>query len=81
MKNDEILKISDLTLATTLLFLGYKFVYLDMTNPSRIVFEFSKNKSIQETIDKYWSGQISVEPKNFNNIQRELKARIRSLQK
>lgn len=72
------LRTSDLPLVVTLLTLGFSFEHIDVTNPSRVIFEFSDQKGLQEATDAFWAGKITVEPKIFWNLQRELKARIRN---
>lgn len=81
MRNDEdhdSMRVSDLVLVTTLVILGFSFTGLDISNPSRVIFEFSPNQKLQEAIDAFWEGKLSVEPKEFSAAQRELKARIRN---
>jgi len=82
MNNDEnrssFFETSDLPLAVTLVCLGFVLDSLDGNNPSRIVFNFRQNETLQEAIGKYWAGSLCVEPKQFWSTQRDLKARIRS---
>ena len=73
--------VSDLPLVATLVFLGFQFLELDASNPARSVFKFPANKEIDNAVTSYWQGKLFVEPKSFCNIQRELKARLRSMQK
>lgn len=72
------LQVSDLTLATTLILHGFIIERMNLENPSRATFEFKKTKDIQDIIEKFWRGDITVEPRKFNYTLRELKARIRN---
>lgn len=82
MKNNEdrssSFETSDFPLCVTLLTLGFTIDALNGADPNRIVFCFSQTDSLIDSIKKYWTGQLSVEPKSFWNAQRELKARIRN---
>lgn len=78
---DHSFRTGDLSLAATLLSLGFSLVSLDTTDPSRVIFEFSSDAKLNEVVSAFWKGSLVVEPKTFWNTQRELKARIRSLQK
>ena len=69
--------VSDLSLTVTLLLHGFNLENMDSSNPSRVVFNFTVQNNIHEVIASYWKGELSVEPKSFCNLQRELKARIR----
>ena len=82
MKNYEVrssfFETSDLPLAVTLSSLGFTLHHLDASNPSRVVFFFVPSEALQAAIDAFWNGSTAIEPKNFWNTQRELKARIRN---
>lgn len=81
MKKDEVsnsFQTSDFPLVATLVTLGFQIDSLDTSDPSRVVFTFIQTTELIETIESFWSSSTSVEPKYFCNIQRELKARIRS---
>lgn len=75
---DRSFQTSDLPLAVSLLVLGFDLDGLDASNPSRVVFRFSQQDSLSEAVDAFWKGELSLEPKAFWNVQRELKARIRN---
>ena len=80
MRKDDTatLKVTDLTLVVTLLISGFSLKSMDSSNPSRVIFEFENSADLEKTIDKFWKGEIVVEPKKFNYTLRELKDRIRN---
>lgn len=71
-------KTSDLPLAVTLVNLGFKLLGVDSQNPSRVIFLFRTSSNLTKSLNDFWQGRISVEPKSFWSTQRELKSRIRN---
>jgi hypothetical protein len=66
---------SDLALATTLS-LFYPIEAIDKQSSKRAYFVFRREKGLEELIEKYWKGGLSVEPKTFFNQLRVIKARL-----
>jgi hypothetical protein len=79
--NQEILKerdfysTSDLALATTIS-LFYPIEAIDKENPRKAYFVFKREEGLDELIEKYWKGELRIEPKTFFNQLRVIKARL-----
>ncbi|GEM_PF-5781987 len=59
---EEILaKISDLGLAASLRSIGFEFLGVDRTDPTRVVFLFKKNPALGEAVDFYFRGVLQVD--------------------
>lgn len=76
----------DLTLAATLVSLGFALQQIDYQiegdKPNPIgYFLFENSDELQETLRQFWSGQVTVEPKEFINNMKGLKSQIHSYQK
>lgn len=72
---EQYFKTSDLALAATLsLFIPIESI--DRSDSSRVEFKFLTNKTTEKLINQYWKGELTVEPKQFFNQLRTLKARI-----
>lgn len=77
-KNQDIIfETSELPLCAALIYHGHTIDAIDKRDPSRVVFCFPQSQSLVDAIQEYWAGNMSVEPKRFWSIQRELKSRIR----
>lgn len=78
---DEHIKISDLGLATTLETLGFHILKLekDFSRDNLYFFLFEKTRELEKIIQKYWSGDLEVEPKKFWQECRDIKSRINSI--
>lgn len=72
-------KTTDLPLCAVLCCLGYQFINIDRSNPSKVVFEFKQDERIEQIINEYWSKAIKIEPLDFFNQLKALKARIYSV--
>ena len=73
---NDIYKTNDLTLATVLS-LAFPFT-MDKSNPRKVVFEFERSEPLQECVDKFWRGELTVEPLRFAGQTKMLKTRIYS---
>ncbi len=76
----------DLNLATTLITLHFIMEGVDYQiegEKQRPVgyFNFEDSEELQNAIKKFWSGDLSVEPRQFMNNLRGLKAQINSFYK
>jgi len=72
------ISISDLNLASALLYLGFPIQSLDHSDPQRIVFHFLNESPIVEAIEAFHRGDISVEVKRYFACIKEVKNRIYS---
>ena len=71
----EYFSTSDLALASVLS-LWFPLEGLDKQNPKRSQFLFCQKKELQDLINSYWRGELKVEPQQFFNQIRVLKARL-----
>ncbi len=77
----DYINFTEFPLVISLVCLGFKIESFNQNpkNYGRIEFVFSKNKTIEKTINDYWNGKLLIDPKKFWSISRELKSRTRSL--
>jgi len=58
--------------------LGYEMT-LDASNPRQVIFNFEDPKGeLEETVRKYWSYDLQVEPRSVIESINELKTRMQS---
>lgn len=81
----DYIKFSELSLAATLIYCGYPLDHLEPLDSQRLNFCFlkqdsngqnSNNISIDEVIKGFWVDTISVSPKKYFYILRELKSQV-----
>ena len=79
LTDEEYVNFTEFPLCVTLMCLEQKLVALnrDPKTPDKVEFCFQKSEEVQNLCTRYWDGGLLVEPKNFWNISRELKSRIR----
>jgi hypothetical protein len=75
LKENDFYRTSDLALATTLS-LFYPIEAIDKQNPRKAYFVFKREEGLDELIEKYWKGELRIEPKTFFNQLRVIKARL-----
>ena len=75
--NNDNYKTSDLALATTLS-LNYPIFSIDKSNPSRSEFLFEKCEGLYDFVNKYWNGELRVEPQKFFTQLKVIKTRLYS---
>jgi hypothetical protein len=75
LKENDFYRTSDLALATTIS-LFYPIEAIDKQNPHKAYFIFKREEGLDELIEKYWRGELRVEPKTFFNQLRVIKARL-----
>ena len=75
MDTIDLIKTSDANLATTLLTLGFTIDGTD-TVASKTTFYFIQNDQLTMAIDRYWRGELLVDPKAFGSYRREIMTRI-----
>jgi len=69
------IELQTLALATTLS-LFYPIEAIDKQNPRKAYFVFKREEGLDELIEKYWKGELRIEPKTFFNQLRVIKARL-----
>lgn len=75
MNSTNIFTTSDLALATTLS-LTFPIKYIDKSNGNRAEFVFDNSPELNKFIEAFWKNEIGIEPKQFFNQLRIIKARI-----
>lgn len=78
---DKFIKLSELSLAATLIYCGYPLDHLEPLDSQRLNFCFLKQNNqdgsgIDEIIQGFWADTVSVSPKKYFYILKELKSRI-----
>jgi hypothetical protein len=71
-------KTTDITLAASLFQYGYTLIGVDFEITSKLtkgIFVFDKVEGLLDLVENYKQDHLSVEPKNFLRILRELKGR------
>jgi hypothetical protein len=68
-------KTTDFALATVIS-LFYPIEAIDKQNPRKAYFVFKRGDELDKLIEKYWKGELKVEPKMFFNQLRVIKARL-----
>lgn len=78
--NNKHLEVSDLALASSIQYLGFPLVAInrDPKVHPKVNFIFEKSDDLNSAIHRYWEGLLTVEPRAYWNIARELKSRIRT---
>lgn len=76
MNNKLLLQTSDLLICTVLLYFDHTLEKIDHSNGHRCLFFIEKNTNTSRLIEKFYKGQLKVEPKKFQSISREIKSRI-----
>jgi hypothetical protein len=74
--SDFFLKTSDLALATAISVLGVAIEAMQQTDGQRMVFIFTKSDKVQDIVNRFWRGELLVEPQSYFNQMKVLKTRI-----
>lgn len=69
---------SDLTLAASLVSLGFEIQSLERSNPQKVLFMFAYNTKTIAAINKYWNGKLLIDALKLGNNIRNLKTLIHS---
>jgi len=72
---NNIYKTSDLALAATLS-IFYQIHSMDSSNPKRIKFIFLKDRNFDLYLERYWKGELKVDPQKYFQHLKILKNRI-----
>jgi hypothetical protein len=75
IKEDNLFRTSDLALATVIS-LSFSIELIDKENPSKAYFVFRKTRALDEAVEKYWRGDLKVEPQQYHAQLRVIKARL-----
>jgi hypothetical protein len=71
----NIYKTSDLALAATLS-IFFQIQSMDNSNPKRVMFIFQKDKNFDLYLERYWRGELKVDPQKYFQHLKILKNRI-----
>jgi len=74
--SDFFFKTSDLALATAISVLGVAIEAMQQTDSERMNFIFAKSEKLQDIVNKFWRGELLVEPQSYFNQLKVLKTRI-----
>lgn len=76
MADLPLIKTSDITLASSLLCIGFDVMGIDNRNPRRAVFFFKKTPKLMQKIDAYWNKELKVSPLDLSHSRKEIMSRI-----
>ena len=74
--SDFFFKTSDLALATAISVLGVAIEAMQQTNSERMNFIFTKSDKLTDIVNRFWRGELLVEPQSYFNQLKVLKTRI-----
>lgn len=74
---NNLYKTSDLALATALS-LFRPIITLEKINARKVYFIFKKDKGFEKLLDQYWRGELKVQPQDYFNQLKIIKARLYS---
>jgi hypothetical protein len=70
------IRTSDLALATAISTLGVAIEATDQDDPRRTIFIFAKSDHLTDIVNRYWRGELLIEPQAYFNQLKVLKTRI-----
>jgi hypothetical protein len=73
---DFFFKNSDLALATAISVLGVAIEAMQQTDSERMNFIFTKSDKLTDIVNRFWRGELLVEPQSYFNQLKVLKTRI-----
>jgi len=77
LNESSVFRTSDISLASTIQLLSRPLEAVDRTrDPKKAEFLFLHDTQLDELIERFWKGQVSVEPKAFTDAMRYIKARL-----
>ncbi len=74
--NKETYRTADLALAAALSVSGFIVKEIEKVNPQRSVFLFENGEELLETVNQYWRQEMRIEPQQYFNQLKLIKARI-----
>lgn len=75
MTKNDYFETAELSLASTLICLGFKLDYVEKKDPKSL-FVFRREEQLDLAIQGFWAGELRVEPKAFFNCIKEVKSRL-----
>jgi hypothetical protein len=68
--------ITDLDVSSMLISIGYEVASLDRLKEGKVTFIFRKENGLDDAVEDFLSGKLSVNALAFSNARKNLKARI-----
>ena len=75
-KTNKDFRTADLALTAALCVSGFVVEELDRVSPQRSVFVFQNGNELLEAVNQYWRQEMRVEPQEYFNQLKSIKARI-----
>jgi hypothetical protein len=75
--NENAFSTHDLALAATIS-IWFPLQLLVKTNPHRAMFIFNRSKELDELVEKYWKKELRIEPRQYFDQLKSVKARLYS---
>lgn len=73
---NNIFRTADLAITAALCVSGFIVQEVERVSPTRSVFLFGESAELRDTVNKYWRGELRIEPQSYFNQLKILKARI-----
>ncbi len=67
---------SDLALATAISVLGIAIEAMQQSDGERMNFIFAKSEKLQDIVNRFWRGELLIEPQSYFNQLKVFKTRI-----
>lgn len=78
MENSHLIT-TDLATVATLVTMGFSIVEMKKIGPAKTSFSFSKERGIDEVMDRYWARDLMVDARTFFENLKMIKTRISQL--
>jgi len=65
-----------LPLVSVLHYFNFPVLSISQKSPRHAYFEFADTEKLRDTSNRYWNGELLVEPKRFFATTKEIKARL-----
>ena len=75
LREEDFFSTADLSLASAI-FLFHPLEAVDSQNPRRAEFLFKRSQELDELIEKYWRGELRIDPRAYFDALRSIKARL-----
>lgn len=72
----ETYRTADLALTAALCVSGFVVEEMEKVNPKRSVFVFENGEELLEAVNQYWRQEMRIEPQDYFNQLKIIKARI-----
>lgn len=72
-------ELADLGAAAAVASVGFKLLNLEPTDGKRVIFIFQNEPGIGEAVERFWSGQLSVDAFTYFAAVKLLKSRLHAI--